>query len=119
MKLKVIPKQQRIAIYKEAIRCIHLNKHCESGLCSLFDCIAEDLGYVPKSYNLSNYYQLSLYPEMPRDYRNASTGGFYHGADIGFATKKGKEKRLNLLKQIVNKIEHEKINKKNSKVSKD
>ena len=107
MKSNVIPKQQRIAIYNKAIEYININKHCESGLCLLFDCIAEDLGYTPKSYNLSNYYWLSLYPEMPRAYRNASTGEFYHGADIGFATREGREKRLNLLKRIVNRLENE------------
>ena len=107
MKSNVIPKQQRIAIYKEAIRCINLNIHCESGLCLLFDRIAEDLGYTPKSYNLSNYYWLSLYPEMPRAYKDASTGEFYHGADLGFDTREGREKRLNLLKQIVNNLKNE------------
>jgi len=107
MKAKVIPKKQRIAIYKEAIEYIYLNKHCESGLCILFDGVAEDLGYTPKSYDKSNYYFLELYPEMPKSYKEASKNGYYHGKDHGFSNRRGREKRLHLLKQIVNKLENE------------
>lgn len=113
-----IPKRQRIVIYKKAIHYINIDKRCNSGLCYLFNSIAQDLHYISENASRSQYYCLINYPEMPRDYINASTDGIYHDMDIGFATREGKEKRLNLLKQIINKLENEKDNNKTFKVSK-
>jgi len=105
---KPIPKKQRIAIYKEAIKRIEFNNHGNSGLCNLFALIAKDLYSVPWA---SKYYYIHNYPELKDillrcNYNTVTKSTNFIDNDRGFSTAKGITKRLNILKDIVKQMEN-------------
>jgi len=89
--MKVIPKKQRIKVYKRALEVIEndlflieLGLNSDEGLCMLLDCITFNMHYSKR--NLEWLYTSNRFPEFKKYYK--------HNLDLKFANLYNSNKNL-------------------------